>query len=162
MNTSDIVTETEGLDLDLDLNAVDTSYPTLAVGKPYEVTVVKAEVSPWKKDPSSKSLVITVATTSITTSSKGEELAPGFKQTFRINLQQGHNAQGEAIGDFKKDIARALDAIFGTDQTSRPRLNAATIAEMTGKTVKAIVKARKDSSDGFGETEIKYLEPASV
>lgn len=145
-----------GLDLNLDLSSVDTSYPSLAVGKP-AMTIIKLDISPWKSDPKNKSLVVQLQTTDIQPSTKGEDLPPGFKTNYRLNLQQGYNAAGEAVGDYKKDIARFLDAVFGTD-SPRPRFNQETINACIGKTVKAVVKARKDTTDGYGDTEVKYLE----
>jgi len=141
-----------GLDLDLDLASVDTSYPSLPAGK-VEMRIVKCEVKPWNSDPDKKSLVVSLETTALTTGTKGEELAPGFRQTYRLNLQQGYNNNGEAVGDFKKDIAKFLDACKAGRQ-----FNGDTIASLPGTVVTAVLKKRKDPSDGYGETEVKYLE----
>lgn len=149
---TDLYDQANGLDFDLDLSQEDTSYPSLRESE-VEMIIQKAEVQPWKNSPQNKSLVLTLATTSIQTSTKGEDLAPGFRQTYRLNLQQGYDKQGEPIGDFKKDIARFLDACKAGRQ-----FNMSTIQALLGKTVKAVIKKRKDPSDGYGETEVKYLK----
>lgn len=147
-----------GFDLDLDLSEVDTSRPSIAVGK-VDCTIKEVKVSPWQSNPENKSLVLVLVTDNIEIDTKGNDLQPNFQMNVRVNLQQGYNGAGEPVGDWKRDIARTIDAIFPDDEP-RPRLNSETMAEMVGKQVTAVIKARKDSSDGYGETEVKWIEAA--
>ena len=153
-NNKTYIHMSDPLDLNIDLSGVDTTYPSLNAGT-VPMMIVDSKVEPWKSDPSSRSWVLTLETTDRALSASGADLNPGFKQTFRLNLQPGKSKDGEEI-DHLRPLTLGIEAIFG----ERRSLNSETISAAVGRAVLAVVKNRKNPDDGFGATEIKSLKPA--
>lgn len=134
------------LNLDIDINDVDTSLPSLAPGE-VPMRIVKVEVKPSTKNPSDNYFVVQLQTTDIATSTKGTPINPGFNAFYRMALQQN---QSENAPDFKIALAKFSDAVFGERRQPRE------FPESVGKTVLAVIKPTKDTT--YGESEIKYLK----
>lgn len=134
------------LNLDIDINDVDTSSPSLAPGE-VPMRIVKVEVKPSTKNPSDNYFVVQLQTTDIATSTKGTPINPGFNAFYRMALQQN---QSENAPDFKIALAKFSDAVFGERRQPRE------FPESVGKTVLAVIKPTKDTT--YGESEIKYLK----
>ncbi len=140
------------LDFDFDVQSVDTSRPELSVGD-HVMQITKIERKPWTKTPENSSLVIELCTVDATRSSKGDQLSPGFRSNFRVNLQNNLDDSGNPIGDFLRDLALFSIAVTGQQQ----RINAEFVSSAIGAKVIAVVKAKKKPDD-FGENEIKSLK----
>lgn len=138
--------ELDPLGLNIDLENTDTSNPSLSVGE-HPMMIVKSEIKPWAKDPSKRSLVISMKTVDATLDTNGNDLAPGIYMFYRLALQQQ-----EGAFDFRKDLARLTEAAFG----ERRNLTNEVRQELTGKVVLAVVKPSKDTT--YGETEVKGVK----
>lgn len=139
-------TELDPLNLNVELADVDTSNPSLGVGD-HPMMIAKAEVKPWKNDPSKASLVASLKTVEQAIGTNGETLAPGVYMFYRLALQQQ-----EGSFDFRKDLARFVEAAFG----ERRNLDSSTLAELPGKVILATIKPAKDTT--YGETEVKSVK----
>lgn len=134
------------LNLDIDINDVDTSSPSIAPGE-VPMRIVKVEVKPSTKNPADKYFVVQLQTTDVTVSTKGTPINPGFNAFYRMALQQN---QSENAPDFKVALAKFSDAVFGERRQPRE------FSESVGKTVLAVIKPSKDTT--YGESEIKFLK----
>jgi len=134
------------LNLDIDINDVDTSSPSLAPGE-IPMRIVKVEVKPSAKNPSDNYFVVQLQTIDTATSTKGTAINPGFNAFYRMALQQN---QSDNAPDFKIALAKFSDAVFGERRQPRE------FPESVGKTVLAVIKPTKDTT--YGESEIKYLK----
>lgn len=137
---------TDPLNLNIELADVDTSNPSLGVGE-HPMIISKIEVKPWKSDPSKSSLVVSLKLAEESIDTNGNPVPAGLFMFYRLSLQQQ-----EGAFDFRKDLARFTEAVFG----ERRSLDSATIREALGKTVLAVVKPAKDTT--YGETEVKSVK----
>jgi len=114
------------LDLNINLNDVETIRPTLVDGV-YRCHVKSVEVVDKKNDPSKKNLHVVVATNvgglSIKAQANGEtepDVNPGFTFQRYLPLQQSDN---ENASDFRIDLSRWQDACLKTDASNRGNLD---------------------------------------
>ena len=134
------------LDLNLDLNDTDTSFPVLPAGT-YRVSVKAVEQVASKKVVGGFNLKVTFATVNTETTVGGvkagltDDQAPGLTFNRWYPLQPSDNANF----DFKQGLAELQDATQGTTQGNRPPFNPAAII---GTEVNARLKLRV--SDEFG------------
>ena len=134
------------LNLNIDLSEVDSSNPSLGIGE-HPMMIVKVEIKPWKSDPSKHSAVVSLKTIDEALDTNGNPIPPGMFMFYRLSLQQQ-----EGAFDFRKDLVRFTEAVFGEKRS----FNQETLNESIGKTVTAVVKPAKDTT--YGETEIKSLK----
>lgn len=99
----------------------------------------------------------------------GDPVKPGFPVSARICLFDKNTPKGEIPQRSRENIARHIDAIFGTgdpgnkaNKPSRPGLSIETVAEAIGKPVMLRFKAIPDGE--YAGTEIKgaYFPPDMV
>ena len=137
------------LGLNINLDAVDTSRPVLASGT-WPMGVKSIEIQE-NKAKNGRNLVVTFALANTATSVKAAEdgrsgdLNPGYTLTKYYPLQQSEHPKAP---DFRVDIARLIDAAFGTSQGSRPTLNEA-LDQIQGKVVAVRTKVR--TSEEYGD-----------
>jgi hypothetical protein len=137
----------EILDLEIDLEDVDTSTPALAPGV-VEMVIIKGEVTKGTKNPLEKYLALSLKSISEEQGTKGETLPAGQMMFYRLPLQ----THEKAFEDFKKGLARLSLAAFG----EQLKFNSEFIQGLKGKHVMATIKASKNTD--FGECEIKGLK----
>lgn len=140
------MSDIDPLNLNFELSDVDTSNPSLGVGE-HPMIIAKTEIKAWKTDPSKHSLVVSLKLADEALDTNGNPIPPGLFMFYRLSLQQQ-----EGAFDFRKDLARFTEAVFG----ERRNLDAATLQEALGKTVLAVVKPAKDTT--YGETEVKGVK----
>lgn len=137
------------LNLNIDITDVSTDFPSAAVGD-HHVRITKAEVKAWSKSPG-HSLVITVANVNDLQTTSGEVIPPGkFTAFYRLNLTETEGF------DFRKNLARFSEAVFGTKMP----INNEFIAALVGQEFIAIFKPSKDTT--YGDTEIKGCKAVSA
>jgi|SRR6056300_576034 len=119
------------LDTQIDLNETDTSMPRLIDGK-YLCSIDKAEVVASKSVEGNKNLMVIYKLAEDAESTIGSSISPGYQLRRYYALQP---SEKNPDWDFKTDIARLIDAAFGTSQGGRPEFNADTIAGLHGRQV---------------------------
>ena len=146
------------LNLNINLAGVDTSRPVVADGTDTPMTVVEVSVDE-NRAKTGHNLVVVFATTQPVQSTKGKTINPGYRLTKYYPLQASPKQVESGMGDRPAiDLAMLVDALFGTDMTNRPNLDAEVIRQMTGKTARVILKIRE--SEEFGEqNEITRVLP---
>ena len=146
------------LGLNINLNAVETSRPVLSPGTwPMEVKVVEIQENKAK---TGRNLMVVFALADEATSTKAAEegrtndLSPGYVLAKYYPLQQSEHPKAP---DFRVDIARLIDAAFGTSQGNRPSFSEA-LSQIEGKVVAVRTKVR--SSEEYGDQpEIVGIAP---
>lgn len=134
------------LGLGVNLNEVDTSFPVLAEGT-YPFTVAEMEVVPKADDPNKRNLKVKFALASEEAqSTKGEKLSQGYPVTSYYPLQKSDHPDAAPDG-FAKQISKLVDAIFGTDDDTRPAQMPA-FSECIGRQVMAVIKVTEDDQYG--------------
>jgi hypothetical protein len=132
------------LNLNIDLAGVQTAMPVLPAGK-HPFVVDNAEVKPGKEDPTKRNLVVTFALAAVVSLADGTNINPGYKLTKFYPLQQSDNPKAP---DFKRDIAVLFDAVYDTDESTRPPLTGETVMGMFGKPVLVNVTVEQDPTYG--------------
>lgn len=144
------------LDLNIDLNGVDTSAPCLVAGE-YAFHIGDIKVEPKKDEPTKRNLVVKFVLAQPANSSAGHSISPGFPISKYYPLQQSENPKAP---DFKRDLSILLDAVFATNESTRPKLNGETLAEMLGRTVVAVVSVT--NSEAYGaQNNIVRIKPTA-
>lgn len=121
------------LNYEMPLSGIDTQIPVLPNGD-YLTQVKKSEIRP-NKDNTGHNWHLEFGLAAPATDTKGKEVKIDFPLFQDIALQPGKDAK-DAEG-FKRGIAQAVDAIFGTDISTRPAFNMALVQSAVGKMVVA-------------------------
>lgn len=137
--------QNDPLGLNVDLKAVDTSYPVAAPGQ-YACVVKEMEVVPKKDDPTKRNLKMTYALSDPAPldDDPTKTVNAGYIFTEYYPLQQSDNPNAP---DFKVGIAKLVDAVFHTDANTRPSIFPAP-SEFIGRPVVAVVKVDNDPQYG--------------
>ncbi len=144
-------------DFYVDVSGLDTKTPLVAKTDKALLTITKAEVKE-NKDKTGRNLVIYLKNAEVLVTDEGVAVAPMevlFSKYFPLQANtkragdEGYDADG-----FRKNIAKTLDAIFGTDVENRPAFNRETVDAMKGYQVYAritIDEPKPDDLDkGYG------------
>jgi len=141
--------------LNISIKGIDTSMPTLAVGE-YRVRITGHEFKESQKTPGMWMVRIKGETEEPATTTKGATVKPGFPVSTQLVLPGYPGSDEEKDAIFTRNIAAFVDAVFGTDQDTRPDFSQELLDQIVGKIV--IVKIGKAKDDQFGETEVKSFK----
>jgi hypothetical protein len=133
---------TDPLNLDVNLDDVDTSRPVLPKAT-YSMVVHKVEVSE-NKAKSGRNLIVDFATTQPHQSTKDVNINPGFTVRSYYPLQASEKHPESDL--WKQQLARLQDAVTGTEQGARGAFNP---HEFTGQAV--LLTLDIETSEEFGE-----------
>lgn len=141
------------LDLDLDLNSVDTSRQIPIQGD-YRARVVSADIKPNKAGTGRNLAVqfeLTQNATSVQAAQQGAEgdINPGYKVTRYYPLQQSENPKAPR---FEADLARLQDACLGTSLGNRPRFNP---TQFVGREVIVTLRPDMDNAEFGPSCEVR-------
>jgi hypothetical protein len=137
----------EPLDLDIDLNNVDTTMPIVPAG--LRDLRIKSVDKVENKAKDGYNLKVVFETVDPVESLQGKELKPGFPLTRYFSLQP--SKKEGSTWDFKVPLAQLLDAAYGTAMGDRPKIS----KDLEGKVVRAMVKVREE--DGVKSNDVDRL-----
>ncbi len=121
------------------------------------VQCVESSVDP-NKDKTGLNWNLKLATTSPATSADGSrEIKPNFPVFTTLALQPREDSKDTEA--FKRNLAEAVDALFGTTKENRPDFNRELVSSAVGKTCTAHVYI--DEWQGKQNNKIKRLRKAS-
>lgn len=148
----DTDTTFEPIDLDVDLQGIDTTIPVIKKGVyDFDISAMTKEEN---KDKNGFNLVVVFKTTDATESITEKEIAPGFpmKKWYPLQKKPG----GSDKFDYRVGLAQLIDAALGTTMENRPKFSSGLII---GKRVRAslAVVENKEAGDGSFQNEIKRL-----
>jgi hypothetical protein len=144
------------LNVSVPLTGVDSSLPLLPEAD-YIVQCTESSVEP-NKDKTGLNWNLKLATTTPVTSADGSrEIKPNFPVFMTLALQPREDSKDTEA--FKRNLAEAVDALFGTDKTSRPDFNRDLVNQAVGKTCTAHVYI--DEWQGKQNNKVKRLRKAA-
>lgn len=137
--------QNDPLGLGVNLNEVDTSFPVLQEGT-YPFTVAEMEIVPKSDDPNKRNLKVKFALDEDGESTKGGKLSKGYPIITYYPLQKSDNPDADPEG-YKKRLALLVDAVFQTDDDSRPS-QFPEFSEFIGRPVMGVIKVTEDDQYG--------------
>lgn len=147
---------TDPLNINVQLNDVDSDFPLLAEGDyPYQVSASTIEPN---KDKTGYNWKIVLALTAPAMSVDREREVKVNTKVFHIVALQAREDSTDPDA-FRRGIADTVDAIFGTTKTNRPNFTAATVTDAVGKTL--IGHTIIDEYQGRKSNKIKRLKKAA-
>lgn len=122
---------TDPLNVNLDISDTETEIPLLPAGS-YPMQIVASTIEA-NKDNSGLNWHIKLATTQAYTAVDGRPIAVNFP----INMYPPLQAKADAADpeNYKRNIAAAVDAIFGSSKNNRPTVDKALLERAQGQTV---------------------------
>lgn len=141
--------------LSISLKGVDTSYPTLNVGKVLS-SLDGYEVKESQNKPGMFMIKLNMITEEPYNDTKGKLQPPGFKFSANLTLPGAPGAEAEHEEMRIKGLASFLDAALGTNIDDRPDMSAEVMEQCVKK--KMMVKFKKSKDDTFGETQVSGFE----
>jgi hypothetical protein len=141
------------LSISITTAGVETSLPLLPEAD-YIMQVSESSIDP-NKDNNGLNWNLKLVTTTETTSTDGRTVKPNFPVYTVSALQAREDSKDKEA--FIRGLGQNIDAIFGTDKTTRPDFNKALADAALGKTVIAHVII--DTYQGRQNNKIKALKP---
>ena len=136
------------LNIEIDLQGVDTSLPLIPEDAPVRLQVVESTIG-LNREKSGNNWDLTLATVDPITAVDGREIKPGFKLFKSTALQP--KADSKDPEAFRRALGEVIDAVFGTNKNNRPKFNNALVAEAVGKTCVGTI----ENSEWQGTTSSK-------
>lgn len=145
-------------EFDIDLGGIDTRIPLLEKNPKMKLLIRKAEVK-VKKDKTGKMLAVFFTNAEAETTTIGVTV-PSGEALITKYLALGPNPEkvgqeGYDPNRWKKDLAQYIDAVYGSDQSNRPRFTPELVADMKDRAIlgKVEIEVPKEGS-GFEEKNI--------
>lgn len=152
---------TDPLNIEIKQEGVDTSFPLMAEGD-VDFQIVESVPKPNKKQTGYNwhLKLASISETPNNDPSKGP-IAPNSNVFLDIALQPAEGA--EDPNGFRRGIADATDAIFGTDKNNRPDFNKKLWEDALGKTVKAQIYVDEyPKGSGNFSNKVRRLKKATA
>lgn len=140
------------LNIAIPLAGVETSLPLFPEAD-YVLQVSESSVDP-NKDQTGFNWNLTLNTTETYESTDGREVKPNFPFYFTLALQP--RADSKDPEAFRRNLAEAVDAVFGTSKENRPEMSRELVNSAVGKTVVAHVFI--DTYEGRQLNKVKRIK----
>lgn len=144
---------TDPLNISIPLAGVETSLPLFPEAD-YPVQVGESSVDP-NKDQTGFNWNLTMKTTETYTSTDGREVKPDFPFYYTLALQARSDSKDPEA--FRRNLADAVDALFGTSKENRPEMSRELVESAVGRTVLAHVWI--DTYEGRQMNKVKRIKP---
>jgi hypothetical protein len=142
------------LNIAIPLAGVETSLPLFPEAD-YPLQVSESSVDP-NKDQTGFNWNLTMNTTETYTSTDGREVKPNFPFYFTLALQARSDSKDPEA--FRRNLAEAVDAIFGSSKENRPEMSRELVESAVGKPVLAHVFI--DTYEGRQLNKVKRIKKA--
>ena len=144
------------LNISIETEGVDTSYPVLPEGD-YTMQITESAPKPNKRE-DGHNWTLKLVTTDPAVDTKGKPVSPGMAVTMQIALQPGPDATDPQ--GFKKGVAAAQDAISGTNESNRLKFNREYWESCVGRQVKAHLYVDEyPKGSGVFSNKVRKLKP---